>query len=51
MTQSELLETLDDHCIKFKEHVEYFGLMCSELLDEDLYVLNFFHPKKQEITN
>lgn len=46
ITQSELLEILDEHCVKFKNHVKNFGLMCSELLDEDLYVLNFFHPKK-----
>lgn len=47
MSPSELLATLDEHCNKFKEHVKNFGKMCSELLDEDLYVLNFFHPKKQ----
>ncbi|WP_395291771.1 hypothetical protein V1609_15030 [Enterobacter kobei] len=47
MSQVDLLATLDEHCDKFKEHVKNFGKMCSELLDEDLYVLNFFHPKKQ----
>ena len=47
MSRSELLATLDEHCDKFEEHVKNFGKMCSELLDEDLYVLNFFHPKKQ----
>ncbi|PQX80837.1 hypothetical protein [Cronobacter sakazakii] len=47
MSQSELLATLDEHCNKFTEHVKDFGKMCSELLDEDLYVLNFFHPKKE----
>lgn len=47
MSQSELLGTLEKQCNLFAEHVKNFGSMCSELLDEDLYVLNFFHPKKQ----
>ncbi|MVT02125.1 hypothetical protein CD006_05540 [Enterobacter sp. 10-1] len=47
-SQEDLLEIIKSHSETFKSNTEDFGKKCSKLLDDDLYVLNFFHPIKKK---
>ncbi|CTQ20637.1 hypothetical protein BN1007_80446 [Klebsiella variicola] len=47
-SQENLLEMIKSNSEKFKSKTEDFSEKCSKLLDDDLYILNFFHPIKKE---
>lgn len=46
LSQEQLIALICNNCELFDRHTKQFHSMCIELLDKDMYILNFFRPIK-----